>query len=305
MSLNKTKTIVPGAVVLCLLLLVVYVTCVGVFSPVANQSYKPPLEAPKTDQEKAMVMANALVQPIEEELDGFFGWLPNDLFFVPSIIDNKTNYQQGVLYATRSASDLLSHVIARYGDKDTIPPMLVNATSQDFAYGSDVWGWWLVYSSEKRYRSGIKNWRLWASEVGNENSKKAQVYNVTTNDVVQIVSWANGLMEYTLGVLNDIKVGHFQSDDAIYYVKGICRVVDSVLEGLIQCDNSMIERGGKENVDEVLKRFKMISQFNPTYVVAGSYGVGDSFWPNHIAAMARHVDIVSNRLSDIVKTMEK
>ncbi len=305
MSLNKNKTIVPGAIALFLLLFVVYAACVGAFSTVSNQAYKAPAEAPKTDQAKAMVMAEALVDPLEEELDSFFGWLPNDLFFIPSIIDNKTNYQLGVLYATRSASDVLEHEIARYGDRDTIPAMLVNATSQDFAFSSDVWGWWVFYNSEKRYRSGIKNWRLWASEVGNENSKKAQVYNVTTNNMVQIISWANNLMEYTLGVLNDVKVGHFQSDDVIYYVKGICRVVDSVLEGLIQCDNSLVERGGKENVDEVLKRFQMISKFNPVYVVAGSYGVGDSFWPNHIAAMARHIDIVSNRLSDIKKTMEK
>ncbi|MDO5536731.1 MAG: DUF2333 family protein [Desulfovibrionaceae bacterium] len=286
-------------------LLVIYILCVGAFSTVAKQSYRAPETAPATDQARAACMAEALVQPLEEELDSLFGWLPNDLFLVPRIIDNKTSYQRGVVYATRQASDVLAKAIARYGDRDTVPALLVSATSRDFAYAENVWGWWAIYNSEKRYRDGIDKWRQWASLVDSDNKKQAQIYNLTTNNVVEIINWANSQMEFTLGVLNDVKVGHFQSDDVIYYVKGVCRVVDNVLEGLVQCDSSLVERGGKENVEEVLRRFHMISQFNPVYVVAGSYGVGDSFWPNHIAAMARHIDIVSNRLTDIARTMEK
>ena len=223
----------------------------------------------------------------------------------PRIIDNKTSFQLGVIYATRSGSEVLARTVARFGDRDTLPHMLVDATQKHFAYAEDSWGWWFLYNSEKRYREGIADWRLWASRVTGEQTKQAQVYNVTTSDIVEIMNWAIKTMEYTLGVLNDDKVGHFYGDNVIYYVKGISRVVDNIIEGLLQCDSSIIERGGKENVDELLKRLHMISQFNPIYVVGGSYGVGDSFWPNHIAAMARHIDVVSNRLTDIRNAMEK
>lgn len=285
---------------------ILYILCVGALTTVANQTYKAPAEQPKDDVARASCIAEALVQPMEEELDGLFGWLPNDILLVPRIVDNKTNYQRGVIYATRSASEVLAKTVARFGERDTLPPMLVNATTKDFAYADDVWGWWFLYNSEKRYRDGIKNWRLWASKVtGNPEDKKAQVYNLTTSDIVEILNWAIKTVDYTLGVLNDDKVGHFHGDDVIYYVKGISHVVDCVIEGLLQCDTSIAERGGKENVDELLKRLSMISRFNPIYVVGGSYGVGDSFWPNHIAAMARHVDVVSNRLTDIRNAMEK
>ncbi len=303
--LTNLRAFLPRVLAVLAIVLVLYVVAVGVISKVAGQSYQAPAETPTDDPARAVCMADALTQALDEELGSRFGWLPNDLFFVPKIIDNKTNYQRGVIYATRNASDVLSKAIARYGDRDTVPPMLANATARDFAYADNVWGWWAVYNSEKRYRAGIDAWHRWASLVGAADAKKAQVYNVTTNNVVEILTWANGLMEYTLGVLNDIKLGHFQSDDAVYYVKGVCRVIDNVIEGLLQCDSSLMDRGGRENVEEVLRRFKMISSFNPTYVVAGSYGVGDGFWPNHIAALARHIDIVSNRLTDIVKTMEK
>ena len=133
--------------------------------------------------------------------------------------------------------------------------------------------------------------------------KNGQIYNMTTNDVVAILNWCIATTDYALGMLNDENVGHFRADDVVYYVKGVCYVVDNILEALLICDESIATRGGKENVDECQKRFNMISAFNPIYVVAGSYGVGDSFWPNHIAALARHVDVVNNRLSDIRHAM--
>ena len=265
MALSSKRTWVVRGLAGLVAVYVLYLLAVGLFTTVAGQSYKAPAEAPADDRAKAACIAEALVQPLEEELDGAFGWLPNDILLVPRIIDNKTSFQ----------------------------------------LGEDSWGWWFLYNSEKRYREGIADWRLWASRVTGEQTKQAQVYNVTTSDIVEIMNWAIKTMEYTLGVLNDDKVGHFYGDNVIYYVKGISRVVDNIIEGLLQCDSSIIERGGKENVDELLKRLHMISQFNPIYVVGGSYGVGDSFWPNHIAAMARHIDVVSNRLTDIRNAMEK
>lgn len=310
MAASTSRAWFVRAVLALLCVYVLYVIAVGVASTVADQKYKAPAAAPTNDKERAACVANALVQPLEEELDGIFGWLPNDILFVPKIIDNKTSYQRGVIYATRSASDVLMKTVARFGDRDTLPPMLVDATQKDFAYADDVWGWWFVYNTEKRYRQGIDSWRLWASRVPADSeaakgTKSAQVYNLTTSDLVEILNWAIHTMEYTLGVLNDDKVGHFRCDDVIYYVKGISHVVDCVLQGIIQCDEGFSSRGGKENVEELLKRLDMISRFNPIYVVGGSYGVGDSFWPNHIAAMGRHVDVVSNRLTDIRNAMEK
>ncbi len=305
MAFPSTRTWVLRGLAALVGVFVLYLLAVGMFSTVAGQAYKAPAEAPADDKARAVCLAEALVQPLEEELDSLFGWLPNDILLVPRIIDNKTSYQRGVIYATRSASEVLARTAARFGDRDTLPHMLVDATQKNFAYADDVWGWWALYNTEKRYRDGIADWRLWASRVTSEKVKQAQIYNMTTSDIVEVMNWAIKTMDYALGVLNDDKVGHFYSDNVIYYVKGLSRVVDNVIEGLLVCDSSIMERGGRENVEELVKRLQMISIFNPIYVVGGSYGVGDSFWPNHIAAMARHVDVVSNRLTDIRNAMEK
>ena len=39
--------------------------------------------------------------------------------------------------------------------------------------------------------------------------------------------------------------------------------------------------------------------------MAGGNVVGDAMLPNHVAAIARHIDVASNRISDIMQSMEK
>lgn len=286
-------------------LFMVYLAAIGVLSKVSGQSYVKPSFAVKDDVSRAACLAEGLVQPLDEELNCLFGWLPNDLFFVPKIIDNKTNFQRGVIYATRTASPVLAESAARFGDRDTIPAMLMDASSRDFAYADNVWGMYFLYNSEKKYKAGIEAWRTWAKNVNVNDKKLHTVYNMTTADIVAVLKWAKKTMDYAMGVLNDENIGHFKADDVIYYVKGMSRVVDSVLNALLLCDSSIVDRGGRENVIECLKRLDNIRNFNPWYVFSGTRGSGDSFNPNHIAGLARHVDVVSNRLSDIRVAMEK
>lgn len=294
-----------GPAVGCLVaVIIIYFCCVGLFSRVAGQNYTDIGVNPVDDHAKAVIISEGLVRPLEEELTTGFGWLPNDIL-TPRIIDNKTNYQRGIIYATRSASDILEHRVARFGETDTLPPMLDDATARQFTYGEDVWGWYSVYNAEKHYFAGIADWRKWASLVGLPKDKKGQVFNMTTSDVVEIMRWASAMMEYCLGVLNDENIGHFRTDDVVYYVKGVTRVVQGVLESVIAVDSSVVDRGGKENIDACLARMRMVAQFNPVYVVGGTYGIGDNFWPNHIAALARHIDILGNRLTDARKAMER
>ena len=286
-------------------LYVLYVTVVGLISSTCPKAYDPPvLEQTSTDQEKAIVIANSLTYALDQQLNSPFGWLPNDILFVPKILDNSTNYQKGVIYATRPASDIIAKTVSRYGKNDTLDSRLVDATSRYFVYSSDVWGFWFIYDAEGKYRSGIKNWLSWAQSV-DTNAKNAGIYNLKSDDVYAILKYCNQMLEYALGNLNDVNIGHFDSDNQIYFAKGICSVVENVLRGLIAVDSSVIERGGNENVSAAIERLTSIRDFNPTYVFAGGSKKGDTMVPNHVASIARHIDIASNRINDIMTSMEK
>ncbi len=286
-------------------LYVLYILAVGLISSPSGELYKPQmLDQNATDQDRAMVLTEGVTHALGEQLSTLFGWLPNDLLLVPQILDNTVSYQSGVIYATRPASDMIAKTATRYGKTDTIDKRLVDATSRYFTYSEKVWGFWFIYDAEGKYKEGIKNWRAWASSVGT-NAKNAGVYNVKTDDTYQIIKYCANMTDYALGILNNEKMGHFESDNNIYYTKGICAVVSNVLRALVAVDSSVVERGGQENVDEALRRLDYVAEFNPLYCVAGGNEIGDAMLPNHVAALARHIDVANNRINDMLDSMEK
>lgn len=282
-----------------------YLLVAGIFTSASSEPYRPePLPATATEAEKAEVLATGVTSALDQELSGFLGWMVNDLCFVPDIIDNKSSYQRGVIYATRPASDMIAKTAARIGERDTIDPRLADATSRYFTYGENVWGFWFIYDCEGKYKNGIKNWHEWAAHVGMPG-KNGAIYNVKSDDVYNIIKYCAAMTDFALGILNDSDMGHFMADNNIYFAKGVSVVAGNVLRALAAVDDSVEARGGAENLAEALKRFDYIEEFNPLYVFAGGNAVGDAMMPNHVAALARHLDVCNNRLNDMMKSMEK
>ncbi len=282
-----------------------YLVLVGLISSPHSDPYVPQNTAAElSDRDRGQMMAQGVTRALEQQLDSFFGWLPNDLMLVPAILDNTTSYQRGIIYATRPASDIVAKTAARYGKTDTIDKRLVDATSRYFTYSESVWGFWFVYDCENKYRQGISEWQSWAQSIGS-GAKNAGVYNVKSDDVYAILKYCSSMLDYVLGILNNEKMGHFECDNNVYYVKGVVAVVTNVLQGLIGADSSVVSRGGEENVREALTRLNYASQFNPLYVLAGGNTVGDAMLPNHVAALARHLDVANNRINDMMQSMEK
>ncbi|SFS82557.1 hypothetical protein SAMN02910357_02052 [Succinivibrio dextrinosolvens] len=302
---NPLKNIFGKIIVGLIALYVFYVFVVGLFSSTCPAGFNPPkAEDIQDDRARATVMAEATVHALDTELRSLFGWIPNDLFFVPKILDNIVNYQKGVIYATRPASDMIAKTVSRYGKNDTLDPRLVDATSRSFVYSDEVWGFWFIYDTEGKYKQGIQNWRSWAASV-DSGVKNAGIYNVKSDDVYQILKYCNQMLEYALGYLNKEKIKHLDSDNYVYFAKGVSSVVENILRGLVAVDASVIQRGGQENVDAALNRLAFVRDFNPWYVVAGGNDEGDAMLPNHVAAIARHIDVASNRINDIMQSMEK
>lgn len=290
-----------GAVVGLILL---WVVAIGLISSPHSKPFKPETLGPDAnDQQRAIVMAKGVTYALDQELSSFFGFLPNDLI-APWFIDNTTNYQRGVIFATRPASDIIAKEVARFGNRDTIDQRLADATSRYFSYSENAWGFLFVYDAEGKYYQGIKNWASWASSVGT-NAKNAGIYNLKSDDAYSIIKYCMAMTDYALGMLNDNNLGHFSADNNIYFAKGICAVTGNLFRALLAVDSTVSERGGLENVQEALKRFDYIEEFDPLYITAGGNTVGDAMMPNHVAALARHIDIANNRLADILSAIAR
>ncbi len=284
---------------------VLYLLAVGLISSPSGKVYAPDaLDANATDNDKASVLAEGVVASLEDCLKAPFGWECNDLFFVPQLLDNTPSYQRGVIYATRPASDILAKTAARFGRADTIDSRLADATSRFFTYSEKVWGFWFIYDAEGKYKQGIQNWRAWAQSIGS-NVKNAGVYNLKSDDVYEILKYCSNMIDYSIGILNNEQMNHFDTDNNVYYTKGIMSVVGNILRSLLAVDSSIAERGGQENVEEALRRLDYVANFNPWYVAAGGNDIGDAMLPNHVAALARHIDVTGQRINDMMRAMEK
>ena len=301
--MDKIKTVRYGLGGIAGLVLL-WIVAVGLFSTAGSKPFNPePVDGTATEQQRATIIAQGLTWALDQELSSFFGFLPNDLIS-PWVIDNTTNYQRGVIYATRPASDVIAKEVARYGNRDTIDQRLADATSRYFSYSENAWGFLFVYDAEGKYRQGIKNWADWAASVGTD-AKNAGVYNMKSDDVYSIVKYAIHMTDFALGMLNDNNIGHFNSDNNIYFAKGVCAVTGNLFRALLAVDGTVAERGGAENVQEALKRFEYIEEFDPLYITAGGNKVGDAMMPNHVAALGRHIDIANNRLTDILSALAR
>lgn len=301
--MDKIKTVRYGLGGIAGLVLL-WIVAVGLFSTAGSKPFNPePVDGTATEQQRATIIAQGLTWALDQELSSFFGFLPNDLIS-PWVIDNTTNYQRGVIYATRPASDVIAKEVARYGNRDTIDQRLADATSRYFSYSENAWGFLFVYDAEGKYRQGIKNWADWAASIGTDG-KNAGVYNMKSDDVYSIVKYAIHMTDFALGMLNDNNIGHFNSDNNIYFAKGVCAVTGNLFRALLAVDGTVAERGGAENVQEALKRFEYIEEFDPLYITAGGNKVGDAMMPNHVAALARHIDIANNRLTDILSALAR
>ena len=301
--MDKIKTVRYGLGGIAGLVLL-WIVAVGLFSTAGSKPFNPePVDGTATEQQRATIIAQGLTWALDQELSSFVGFLPNDLIS-PWVIDNTTNYQRGVIYATRPASDVIAKEVARYGNRDTIDQRLADATSRYFSYSENAWGFLFVYDAEGKYRQGIKNWADWAASVGTD-AKNAGVYNMKSDDVYSIVKYAIHMTDFALGMLNDNNIGHFNSDNNIYFAKGVCAVTGNLFRALLAVDGTVAERGGAENVQEALKRFEYIEEFDPLYITAGGNKVGDAMMPNHVAALARHIDIANNRLTDILSALAR
>lgn len=301
MERKITITYIVGGIIGLILL---YIIAVGLISSPSSKPYTPgQLPANATDAQRAEVIAKGVTAALDDQLTSFFGFLPNDLI-TPWFIDNTTSYQLGVVYATRPASDIMSEEVGRYGSRDTIDPRLADATSRFFSYSEYAWGFWFIYDAENKYKAGINNWASWAQNVG-KPGKLGSVYNMKSDVAYNIIKYCLTMTDYALGILNNTKIGHFETDNDIYYAKGVLAVTGNIFRALIAVDPSVVDRGGKENVMEALERFKLIEEFNPIYTMAGGNEVGDAMLPNHVAALARHIDVVNSQLDDMLKGLAR
>ncbi len=258
------------------------------------------LENNLTNEGKGSLLVQSIYNQLDRELDSTLGWTVNDVS-ISKYFDNRENRQKGILFATRMIFTFYSTELSKLGKTDNENELLKTVREKEFAYSSDVWGFF-VASSESKYKSGISNIRLYEKDL---IANKA-VFNMRSDNVYELLKLITGpkLIDQTMGYLiqKDDEVSFTELDDRVYYAQGVALVVRDVMNALIKIYPEILEKGGEKNILEGLSDLDKIVSFNPIVVLRGS---NDSMLADHRGKVAKYLIAVDRRIEELMESLRK
>ncbi len=242
--------------------------------PEDKPSAKPkPLPVRPADQPRGIAFMDAAIDPLQNELDRFWGWRPNDII---EFTDNVNNYQLGVLEATRRTSIVLAERISRTGSSDPYVRELEQAMSM-FAIDPDTY---MFPAPESKYKEGLDNFRKYKDMLRN---KTARAYTRMDNLVPLLLTYESILGSCTENLLKQ-DISFFAVDDIFFYSQGAAAMILSVMEGVgVDFRETIEAANGVSIYDEIVTSLRQIAEMKPLIVLKGG---PNSIFANHRANMA-------------------
>jgi hypothetical protein len=228
---------------------------------------------PVRNEPRGIAFLRAVIEPLQEQLDRFWGWRPNDII---EFTDNVNNYQLGVLEATRRTSIVLAERISRTGSSDPYVRELEQAMSL-FAINPTTY---MFPRPESKYQEGLDNIREYKQMLRNGT---ARFHNRMDNLVPLLLTYESLLGSCTENLLKR-DVSFFKVDDIFFYSQGAAAMILSVMEGVGVDFRETIEGAkGIEVYDEIVFSLRQVAEMKPLIVLKGG---PHSIFANHRANMA-------------------
>ncbi len=269
-----------------------YVLFVGITADTKGDFKTKITPMPKTKIEKAIIVSNAFIDPLEKELND--GWLPNNIELT-SLLDNKVNYQIYTVSAAVEMIKIFSTEIARTGQGDNEFEPLFEVYNRLWSF--DPKSFWFT---EKTYRKGISNIRLYQEEMKKGN--KLIDYNLRTDDLYKVINASITLLEKPHSWLKQ-GISSGTADDKVYAAKAINAYLYSVIFTITEIHPDIVRRGGADNIYYALEKMREINEFEPLVVMPGGKD-GDEMIPNHVSPLSEKLNELIDRLNETKSAMQ-
>ncbi|OFZ21195.1 MAG: hypothetical protein A2202_07200 [Bdellovibrionales bacterium RIFOXYA1_FULL_36_14] len=233
---------------------------------------------------------------IHNELE--HGWLPNDFFLSPTklLIDNRPNFQIGVLTIIRHSVRVLRDNLSRQRTTDEINPFVNKA----FSYISNDYEKLLLPSFESRMHETIDHLDIFLKNY-EANLTNANYYPRSDNLIQVFDQYISELGSLNNKLLSG-DTSYFSSDDLFYLVKGTNYALYSVLHAILKDFKTVLEeKKCMPLMQETISRIKQ-SDFDPIIVVSGD---NESLLANHLIQLAGITSDVRQKLKSLNVMLDK
>lgn len=235
---------------------------------------------------------------MDAQLNGFGGWLPNDLPPGPGwFLDNLPNLQLGVLQVIRHTSRVLRDNLTRQRTSDAVHKDADLAYS---AYANDPLKW-AFPSAEGAFSRGNAALERFRAELGEKSS-----FYPRADNLIQLLdiylSELGAVNTLLLDSKNPNKVKWLAIDDNFYYAQGVAYAMLGMMEAVSIDFRSVLQDKNAEEITGLIVESLRESQFNPWIITNGSR---DGILANHSNNLKAYLDDARQKMKSLVSILSQ
>ncbi len=251
------------------------------------------------------IFASTLATIIDHELNGAFGWRPNDFILWGSKLwaDNNANRQLGIIQAMRETVRIFKDHLTKISS-DAYDPDLLQA---DTLFRNDATKFWFP-SAESRFERGVERLRAYIASLrsGSPSTRPIVVRNVELIRLFQ--AWTDLLGDAHANLYKEKEADGssvwWRTDDYFYRAQGYSHVMYYVTLALHREYQSLLrERASLARLfDETTVALEKAALMNPFAVLNGS---PSGLFANHRRNLDGYVAEARQKMYSIREELEK
>jgi len=282
--LNQIKEMLPslaamaGAVVLVMLL-----SLWGYAGSRQSEPFNPQLSGIEGEN---FVEVNRELARIE--LDSFTGWTPNDYLPLTAFLDNKQNFQLGVIETIRFSVRVLRDNLSRQRTTDQIDEDVKKA----FEFYSNDPNKWIFPSYEGRLKEASQALHSYRERL---KSGKAR-FHPRSDNLIQLLEQYSSLLGSATTSLTDENLSWLEIDDRFFYSKGVAYAMYVEMQAVQKDFHEVLKKNDGEELTAAVIRELRDTWFEPTVVFNGSK---DGIYANHLKNLSSDLLGIRQKLNSL------
>ncbi len=226
-----------------------------------------PVAYTDVEKEKGLLLSDAVLYRLKNELNSGLGWSANDIIFNSLFMDNRSYRQYGVYNASKAFFDFFATDMAKLGNSARENESLYAARMNYFALSPSRWGVLFIPSAESSYKKGFSLVEQYKKDLQNDKA----VYNARPDDIYNMfgLMLSDRLLGYAIGLLQEAQDDVFYDiDNRIYEVQGMVLVIRDVFNTLYTLYPEVTGKGNDENYAAAMGYLNAICTYDPLLITS-------------------------------------
>jgi hypothetical protein len=252
------------------------------------------------------IYATTLAAGMENELNGFFGWRPNDFFLwgMHVMADNNANRQLGIIMAVRETTRVFKDHLTKVSSNEYDPNLVIADT--DFRNDAQKW---ILPSAESKYRDGVRHLHLYVAGL-HANPETSRELNQRNVELVRLIqSWGDMLGDAHANLYRTRKddgsaVHAWEVDDYFYHAQGYAAVMYYMMQAVKREYHQALTTKPvlAQLFDESIDPLGKAAMMKPLVVLDGS---PDGVFANHRRNLDAYISEARQKMYSIREELER